>query len=320
MILAQQIYSVIFRCLEGEWQLPRTAKDAMNHQTGKLTRLLILGLLPSVWLFGSIALSFSTSASAQDQIIGVDFGGNLYQIDPVTGTGSALGNVGFAASDMARSPNGDFFAGGNGPLIRIDRESFQATIAAPLIFPGEETSVRALAFSPAGVLYAVNNRKQRFVDGPDNLYTINPETGTTTLVGNTGFWGIQSIAFSPSGVLYGWEGGTGVDDGIGLVIIDPLTGIAMDVNPLVGASVQAGDIQGLTFSGPGVLYGGRDSLYSVDLQTGVQTLIGSGGYSDLRGIAFVPEPSPFKIALFGVGAILLIRTFRKRLKASWGAF
>jgi hypothetical protein len=116
--------------------------------------------------------------------------------------------------------------------------------------------------------------------------TINVGTGAVTLVGNTGQSGVQGIAFSHYGTLYGW------DVSFGLVKIDSTTGLATLVDPAPPGGRT--DIQGLSF-GPGdTLFGvgggvggtSPGSLYTIDLTTGKTTLIGSGSYSDSRGIAF----------------------------------
>ena len=46
-------------------------------------------------------------------------------------------------------------------------------------------------------------------------------------------------------------------------------------------------IQCLTFAPDGTLYGAGDSLFTFDVETAQRTLVGSGGYADLRGIHFI---------------------------------
>ena len=45
------------------------------------------------------------------------------------------------------------------------------------------------------------------------------------------------------------------------------------------------------FGADGTLYGARDALYTIDTATGIANLVGSGGYSDLRGIAVIDGTS-----------------------------
>ncbi|MFO1054611.1 MAG: hypothetical protein U1F36_20500 [Planctomycetota bacterium] len=144
-------------------------------------------------------------------------------------------------------------------------------------------AVRAMAVRRDGRLYAIQNGGGTTgTTVPDLLYAIDPNNGAATLIGSTSaFVGIQGLAFGANNVLYGW------DTNAGLVTISMATGATTDVNPAVGATV---DIQALGFAPGNVLYGARNALYRIDTATGVPTLIGSGGYTDLRGLEFVPGP------------------------------
>jgi hypothetical protein len=83
-----------------------------------------------------------------------------------------------------------------------------------------------------------------------------------------------------------------------------LTGIATDVNPLVGAGAG---IQSIVFAGDGTLFGARDALFTLNPITGVAALIGEGGYSDVRGIEVVPAiPEPTTFLLMGTGVTFLV--------------
>jgi len=101
------------------------------------------------------------------------------------------------------------------------------------------------------------------------------------------FSGIQALT-ALNGVLYAW------DTTYGLVLIDPATGLATDVEP--GASTLGGGIQWLARRGDGRLVGGNATLYEIDPVTGVTTLIG-GSQNDLRGA----EPWQQAITHFGTG-------------------
>jgi hypothetical protein len=148
------------------------------------------------------------------------------------------------------------------------------------------TSVRGLAATPSGVLYAIQDGGLTSV--ADRLHTIDIGTGATTLIGTTSHNGLQGLAADPAGTLYAWDVGPGTGIGVGLVTVDAATGATTDVNPAVGNAV---DVQTLATSPAGVLFGGRASLFTIDWTTGVATLVGSGGYTDLRGMDFVPAAS-----------------------------
>lgn len=125
-----------------------------------------------------------------------------------------------------------------------------------------------------------------------DLYTIDPVTAATTIIGPTGI-ALTGLAFHPgTGVLYGATselspGGTRRS----LYTIDPTTGAAT----LIGSGGAVGDI---AFDSGGTLYGlsftAGNKLVSIDLSTGAFTPIGSavgsisgGGISvDSTDVAF----------------------------------
>lgn len=249
---------------------------------------------------------------AMADLIGVTWTDALaVRIDEITGTGSTIGHVGFdELNSLDVNSSGTFFSvcSSSKTLITINPITGDGTAVANLScdIPPD---VRGLAFDPTGVLFAS-------IDGPgpdmgdlNYLYTIDVATGQCTLIGGTGLTSLQSITFSPSGILYGWEvSASWVGQG-GLVTIDPLTGIATDVNPSVGGANSS--IQGIAFAPDGTLYGARDSLYEIDPLTGEYSSIGSGGYYDVRGIAYIPIPST--ILLLGSGLVGFLGISGKRL-------
>jgi len=220
-----------------------------------------------------IAVSWSNTSSG------------VFIIDAKTGTGERVGlAVGFVGlNSLARNSSGDLISAGTRRtdratpiLVRIDPTTGFATQLATLDLGGP-TSVYALAFSPSDVLYAITNRTPG-ATSPQDLFTIDPESGRGTLVGRTGRSFLAGLAFSPEGVLYGW------DSRAGLVTIDLSSGIAISASPGAGGTP---DIQTLAFAPNGDLFGARDALFAIDRSTGAFSLIGGGGYSDVRGMEFI---------------------------------
>ena len=92
----------------------------------------------------------------------------------------------------------------------------------------------------------------------------------------------MSITFNSGGTLYGWDGTAG------LVTIDTDTGLATDVNPNQGGTLN---IQGIAFGSDGILYGACNNLYKINTSTGVWTHVG-GGYDDIRGLEVYSPKAP----------------------------
>lgn len=215
-------------------------------------------------------------------LLGCGYGGSFFKIDPNNGTGTSIGATGFdLLNSLARDPSGTFYSVAHRDLITIDPNSGAGTLVATV---QPQDDIRALAFSSTGVLYAVRNGGPLgATDVPDDLVTINPSSGAVTVVGNTGRNGIQGLAASAQGTLYAW------DINVGLLTINVGSGAATLVDPgVVPGSVVK--LQSIAFAPDGRLYGATaDRLYQVNVTTGSATLVGSGAYSDVRGIEFAKE-------------------------------
>jgi hypothetical protein len=231
-------------------------------------------------------------------LLGVSWDGTVSQINETDGTGSTVGQSGFGGVNaLARNSAGQFIAVSHSILdpastaFAINPTTGVGNAPTTLDFGQAESSVRGLTFAQ-GTLYAINNGGGRFsTTGPDDLYVIDLATGQASLIGNTGFVGIQALTTGPGGQLYGWDVGTSGLDGSGLLLLDPATGAAADLDSTIGET-DGVDIQTLAFSPEGKLYGGKDALYLIDPASGSTTLVGSGGYSDVRGFEFFPASQP----------------------------
>ncbi|HRF58689.1 MAG TPA: hypothetical protein PLH94_02105 [Fimbriimonadaceae bacterium] len=192
----------------------------------------------------------------------------LLKVDMRTGTGNLVFGFGGDPNSMTMGGDGRLYIGTIGPTIGVFDLNTN-TISPSWTFAGRDW--RGLAWL-GNDLYGISDAAPS-----DTLWRINPIFGTSTLVGNTGFALIQSLTTSPDGTMYAY------DLGAGLLTVNPLTGAATDVNPGVGAVL----IQGLEFGLLDRLYGARDDLYTLNTPTGLSTLIGGAGYSDLRGLGYV---------------------------------
>jgi PEP-CTERM motif len=231
-------------------------------------------------------------------LLGISGDGSVFSIDETDGSGSLLGSSGFAGvNSLARSSTGQFVSVSRGvldpnaTLFAVDPATGLGTGLANLDFGKDiDISVRAMTFADDR-LYAINNGGGRFSTlAPDDLYVVNG-SGAGTFIGSTGFTGIQGLTTAPDGKLYAWDlGSFDPADGSGLLIIDPASGAATDLDSTIGET-EGVDIQTLAFGPDGKLYGGRDSLYLIDPATGSTTLVGSGNYADIRGFEFLAAPN-----------------------------
>lgn len=207
-----------------------------------------------------------------DDIIGVAFGGNAYTINSSTGVGNLLGPTGFAGFNaMAHLADGRYVATSGSGLYEINPMTGAATLIATMGVNG----VRGAAAHPDGRFFVIHTAA---TGQPEFLYEVNPNTGATTLIGACGVTSIQAFAINASGVAYAWA----ITTTQGLGTINLATGAYTDVSGANGG----GDIQALAFGPGGRLFGGRDQLEVIDTATGARSVIGAGGYSDVRGFEF----------------------------------
>jgi hypothetical protein len=124
------------------------------------------------------------------------------------------------------------------------------------------------------------------VANPNNLYRMNPTTGTYTLVGSMGVSvansTINSLGFTPSGVLY--AAGTEGD----FYTVDRTTGKAKLITTIAGFSASGDivyDVASGRFLATSRNGNGTDSLYSIGL-AGDAKLIGNIGFRNVLGLVF----------------------------------
>ena len=142
-------------------------------------------------------------------------------------------------------------------------------------------SVKTL--SAQQTLYAISGASGT----PSILYTLDPSNGTAvSTVGNTGLTHMTALAVHPqTGVIYtaGFNPNTGLAH---LYTLDPITAAPTSVGTI--GNIQVPD---MTFSASGVLYAWgepfTDGLYTIDINTGASTLVGSCGcITSITGLAF----------------------------------
>ena len=284
----------------------------------------------------------SRALSLSGDLAGVNFFGTnqgastVSSIDTFNGGGTAIGPAltaqftpVFGFQSMAFDPGKGIVSvvAGNdslaGTLVGLTEavvsnfSFFEVDPISLLDLGAQRPDVRAISFNLSGTLYLVNNDRNTSDQLVDFLYLLAMEdfaTGNATLVGEitladqTPLRGIQGMAVSPLGTFFGW------DVFLGLVSIDPASGIATDIDPNdnfdAGADpggITVASIQSLAFVG-GTLFGARNDLFEIDTSSGQATLVGAiGGEGDIRGLSIVPEPSTWALLSLGLLALVVAR-------------
>jgi hypothetical protein len=178
-------------------------------------------------------------------------------------------------------------------LYRFDSTTYAPTAIGPLNPPVGIVFEGGLAFSPGGIAYATNIGDS----GSPRLFTINLNTGAATVIGTIsgGSHDINGLAYRGSdGMLIGLDRVTN-----SLLLINPTTAVSSVLAPI---SATVGAVGGMTVDNNGTGYfatGGADpsfpgsnQLFSFNLLTGQQTLIGTFPSTDGPGISGLARPNP----------------------------
>jgi hypothetical protein len=163
----------------------------------------MLVLIGTLLAAGNLAIS----ARAQNDVYAVEFlGSNRFgTINLMNGTFTQISSLSGTYNDIAYAPDGSLFGlyNNGSSLVTFDKTTGAVTPVAPLSVAG----IESIAFDPSdGVLFGVG---LSVIGAPQNgLYTINPTTGETTLVGSFGdAYNLynpypQNIRFDSDGNLY----------------------------------------------------------------------------------------------------------------------
>ncbi|NER00091.1 MAG: hypothetical protein F6K30_25905 [Cyanothece sp. SIO2G6] len=257
----------------------------------------------------TIGLTFTSNASAAS-LVGIDIdNGNLYSISNSDASLSLIGNTGISnIGSLESGPDGKLYGftiGSSSQLYTFDPANGNASLVGRLnngfIFEG------GLAFSPSGIAYGTN---QNTASSP-NMFSIDLSTGQATNIGliSGGSHDINGLVWRNDGKLVGLDRETN-----SLLEIDPNTANSSLIANLLPT---VGDLGGATGNGSTGFFNtaaisGSNELYSFDLFTGSNTLVGSfsptitgGGISGIAQVkTTVPEPaSTLSTLLIGVIAM-----------------
>ncbi len=169
--------------------------------------------------------------------------------------------------------------GNSNQLITLNTTTGMGTLVAPI--SNTLGNVTEIEFRNDGVLFGATG------GGNAEIVTINPTTGVATLVGIHPFGAVNGLDFDAGGILLGSFLNPGISTD--LVTVNQTTGVLTTI----GVIFPVDQVPGLTFDPTGVLFGvahsnGPSSLYTINPATGVPTLVGPIGFSNVGTIEFGP--------------------------------
>lgn len=253
-------------------------------------------------------------------------GGDVYLVDPASGSGVPTCSVGAFGSmtEIEFRADGVLFGttgGGNASLVTIDPESCAETLVGNHP-PGAINGLEFIGDVLYGSFFDVGDLKAT-PEGfsATSLVIVDTTDASLTVIDPLPFDPVRGLAWDPeTSTLYG-VGRQLQFVGVGdiLFTVDPGTGATTTIGP-TGFSLG-----GIEFGPDGVLYGGDTGapgvgeggggarIYAIDTTTGQATPIGAGtGANAISGLAFVPEgggPSVLEIPALdglGLGALALL--------------
>jgi len=254
-------------------------------------------------LLAAMASTIACSQVAEAVLYGVSDGnpGHLYRINEVTGAAILVAPVtpGSVSLTGASFLSGELYAtdvfGAGDRMGTIDTSSGAYT---PSISQGFSANWHGLASDEsAGLLYTID------IDNNNILKSITPSGVVTSIGTGTGIDG-RGMAFDDlNDILYA------TDFSGGLYQVDTTTGVAQFIGNM---GIDTGNI-GLAYDEVAQTLYANDgsssfSLYTVDVNTGLATLVGPNLADDINGLAWiVPEPTTGTLLLLG-----MLAPFRQR--------
>lgn len=225
----------------------------------------------------SSLLATAAPLIAQD-MIGVTFPGQVLRIDRATGATTVLANGQIGKNCLCTTSDNRLIS-----TVRSGTAAtgFQYHLVQIDPFTGAETrlfgntdfgDLRAMAPTRSSILAI------REASPVDELIRINQVTGAVTVIGPTGFTGIQGMDGTTAG-LRCW------DLNAGLLLILEASGTATDLFPTVGG--PAGLQWMATDPATRITYVGNGTIHQLNVQTGVTSNpVAIAGNPDLRGVEF----------------------------------
>src|SRR5206468_7120836 len=233
-------------------------------------------------------------------LYGASDDGNLFTISLSTGAGTFVGTLPTGFSTEIEFDNISRRAFTEFPDGAFAGQEFNITNAAGIgsQIPngGSFTGLEWVGSTLYGTMITT-------MQGASQLRTLNPFTGSSTLIGATGINGpISGLGYDQtSGIMYGTTGGSNGANS-NLVTVNLATGAATVIGSV---GFHAGSLE---FGPDGNLYAGSSgasggSLYRISKANGASILVGATGFQTVTGLMLVTPATPiiqFSAATYSV--------------------
>jgi hypothetical protein len=191
-------------------------------------------------------------------------------------------------------------------LYKVDASTGTGDLVGTLGLSGDLPGIAAAG----GNLYALGTLEQ--------LYRVDPATAVPTVVGPTGITPIVDLSTVDALTIAGggdsiyWSNRLTTDTADRMYRIDPATGMATFLGPVIGADhlTASGFIDGTFY----VFTFAPNNIYSLDLNTLHATLVGTYNGIDVPVFAVAAVPEPAGIGIAGVMLIGLAAVRRRKLR------
>ncbi|MCB9151552.1 MAG: hypothetical protein H6641_22590 [Caldilineaceae bacterium] len=162
-------------------------------------------------------------------------------------------------------------------LAKVDMQSGAVEFLGSVI----PLHVNAVEIDACGQMYTAGFTLSNQIGelfGDTNLYRVDRQDASLTLVGDTGLERIMDMSFDPDGKLWATVGNV-------LYTLDMETGAPTEMAKITGTEDEL-EIMGIGFTSEGELYGTTpfaDGFYSIDPASGVATEVGRHGLEFMHG-------------------------------------
>jgi len=236
----------------------------------------------------AIVISVSSTTTVEPGFYGSDRNGNIFRFDPAAAKDpiTPIGNTetSLGSTEIECTDDGICYSQGRDGNFRIEQVSFNPPVVlGPAVF--DRFAFNGLEYVD-DTLYGTGIQ---FSCLPASLYTLDPTTGISNLIGSTmSNRPMSGLAYDKTNdIMYGVDGCGGFGP-------SHLRTVSIDTSSSTSVGNTGVTLGSLEFGPDGILYAGGDSadggnIYSIDTSTGAATLVIPSGFGQVTGLTLIPE-------------------------------